>query len=224
MFEFVTMPLTHFWDLEEQTPEELQEALVGLQRALSEQLGREISWPEDVEEQDYEADLLDPYSVYALKALAAWLETHDEVGDFQPGVEPWAHEAILALDEDDTHRYPQLLHSDADVMVFAPVVMPDVYYLSDGEGEDDDEEFAVGSLQSLLQELEALNGHLELEGDIDELPEGTQFDVDSDPLAAPKYAWAVLRAAVKKSLAQKLPLIAFFDPDLAEDEEWDEDE
>ena len=227
MFEFVTMPLTHFWDLEEQSPQELQEALLGLQRALSEQLGREITWSEDVEEDSYEADLLDPYSVYSLKAMAAWLDNHDDIEGFSPGVEPWAHPAILELDEDGTHRYPQLLHSDADVMVFAPVVMPDVYYLADGDEEDaegDEEEFAVGSLQSLFEELERLNEFLGLEGDIEQLPDGTLFDVDADPLAAPKYAWAVLHAAVRKSLAQKLPLICFFDPDLAEEEEWDEDE
>ncbi len=226
MYELVVMPLTEFWDLGAEDPQELQEALEALQGALSEQVGSPVKWSEQGTQETYESDTLDPFCVHALRALAAWVDVHGDLQGFELGETPWEHDVFGALDEEEgSKKFPQLVHSDADVAVFAPVDLPGVYFMGPededeaDEEEEEMEELAVGSVTRLGAELDALNEHLKLQGDIDELPDDVVFDSDEDPLAAPKYAWAVLRAAVKRASAQKLPLILYFDASMYSDDD-----
>lgn len=228
MYELVVMPLTEFWDLGADDPAELQEALGALQGALSEQVGAPVKWEEKPTQETYESDSLDPFCVHALRALAAWVDVHGDVEGFEIGETPWEHDVYGALDEEEgAKKFPHLVHTEADVAVFAPVDLPGVYFMgpddedeaAEEEEDDEPEELAVGSLPRLAAELDALNVHLKLAGDIDELPDDVVFDSDADPLAAPKYAWAVIRAAVKRATAETLPLIMYFDASMYSDDE-----
>ena len=222
MFDFVVMPLTEFWNDGEQPWEERLEALDSVQKVLAENGGGPVSWTEEpVDEPDFDADSVEPLCVYALRAVAAWLEVHGSLEGFELDDAPWEHAVFATLEErDGSQRFPQLLHSEADVVAFVPAELPDVYFLAFGEGDEpEDGEFAAGSLPRLAAELDDVGVALDMTADIDDLPDDFLFDSDEDPLAAAKYAWAIIRARVKHGLAQQRPLVMFYDEPAEEDEE-----
>ncbi len=229
MYELVVIPLMNVLGSEEMTKEERNEALVGLQEALSAQLEQPVSWSEDVaDDAEFQADVLDPYFIFALRAAAAWMELHDSLDGFEVGEEPWLHESLDAVDEVDAiTKFPHLLQADdSELTVFVPVDFKEVFQIELGdeeeeEGEEEEDQFFfVASLLRLRAELDVLKETLGIEDGIEEQIEDIVPDPTVDPLAGPRYGWLVMSARVNEGLTRALPMVLYY----AEDDEDDEDD
>ena len=225
MFEIVVMPLTELWADPEHSSEDLKETLAELQFVLTTEAGFEVTWDETVSRgPNFDADGVNVYCIYGLRAAAAWLEFNDTLDAFEMGDEPWSHEILDKLEEHGkSERFPQILHSsDTTFAAFVPVDMPDVFLM---EGEDDaDLDFSVGSAVGLRRELDDLRAALGLEEGLEEHLDDIVFDPAEDPLAEPRYGWLVLSARTNEALEKKLPLLIIFEVDEDEDDEDDEED
>ena len=210
MFDVIVMPLADLWDEGQGDLSKRSEGLERVQQVLSEQTGTRVSWADIRHEGDgYDLDELEAYALYALKALASFHEAHGTIDGFNVGDEPWDHEALTRLDHGDvSKRYPQLLHADADVMAYVPVALADVYYMGEDDMMDDEAcSCALGSALALVEELRVLADVLSMNEDLDGLSDDHVFDESEDPLAAPRYAWALLSARVKEACGQGTSLL-----------------
>ncbi len=217
MFELFVMPLVDFWAqyADETDPEHLSQVLSDLQEVLSKHFEMPVKWEETLsdEESSVEADALDSECIYALRALAAWLEIHGSIEGFEVGDEPWLHPILETLDErlqndQEVEHFPQILNSDdADVVAFVPVDLPNVAILEDEEDDEEEINFSIGSLPGLQRELERIRLALGIEEGVEEELDSVVFDADQDPMALPRCACLVLMARVKEALAKKMPLM-----------------
>lgn len=227
MFELVVMPLIELWMEDGLSEEDVKSALDNMQQALSAEVGQTIRWDEQLEEVSFEADCVDPYCIFALRAVAAYLEKHDSLEGFELGEEPWNHEAFAALEsQGQAEAFKQVLHADGTACVaYVPAEMPDVYLMDDEDEDEGETSFSVGSLPALRKELDRLRDALGLEADLESHIDDVVFDPAEDPLAAPRYGWLVLSARCNEAIERKLPLILMEpseDDELFEDDDYEE--
>lgn len=247
MFSVVVMPLSDFLAGDEDDFELGAELLGQFQETLSAELGTPVTWSEEPGQEGGEVEPvdLDIRELFALRVAAAWFEQKGSLEGCDPGEEPWRHSVFEVLEkEDGSKRFPQILHAFSDAVCYAPVDLPDVFFLSPageedeehehGEGhdhehgEDDEgmsEEVGIGSLPALVEELEALREPLGLPARLEDI-EVEQFVSNPDsPLSAVKYAWYHLRDRAEEASGAKLPLLVIWsDFDDDEDEEGGEED
>ncbi len=235
MFELVVIPLMNVLADEDMTAEERAAGLVSLQEALGQQVEHPVSWSEDVaDDAEFEADRIDPYFIFALRAVAAWLETHDSLEGFEVDDEPWLHESLDILDDEDgIKKFPHLLQADAsEWLAFIPADFKEVFMVDMGEDEveeDSDQEpeeeyFFVASLPRLRAELDVLKAALKIEDGLEDQIDDIVPDPEVDPLAGPRYGWLLMSARTNEGLERGLPMLLYFDDDAEEGEGEEEGE
>lgn len=220
MFELVVIPLMNVLADEEMTAEERAEGLASLQEALSQQVDNPVSWSEDVpDDAEFEADRIDPYFIFALRAAAAWLEKNDSLEDFELDDEPWLHESLDIVDEEDAiKKFPHLLQADAsEWLAFIPADFKEVFMVDmgedevEGDEEPEEEYFFVASLPRLRAELDVLKVALGIEDGLEDKIDDIVPDPDVDPLAGPRYGWLLMSARTNEGLSRELPMLLYFD-------------
>lgn len=226
MFAVVVMPLSEFLAGDEDDFELGGELLEQFQQTLSEEVGSPVQWAEEAGagEGDLEPDDLDPVALWALRVVAAWYEKHGTLETCEPGEEPWSHPVFEAVeDAGGSKKFRQILHADSDAVCYAPVELPDVFFLAlaeEGEEEAEEEagdEVGIGSLSALVEELEALREPLGLPEALEDIAVEEFVDDPDIPLSAAKFAWFVLRDRAKEAEAAKTPLMVIWNE--FEDEE-----
>ena len=227
MFAVMVRPLGDFFTEDAEDEAMAGELLKMIQGSLSEEVGETIHWDEEPSSnEEYLADELDSHCLWGLRVAAAYLEQRGTLAGCDPGSEPWEHEVILTLEKQEkSERFQQLLHAEADLLCYAPVELPDVFQLTMGSDEDEDEAeedsedvIAIGSLPALSKELDELHVALGLP---DEIPDSEElvFDAEEDPLAAAKCGCVVLRERAKEAMETQTPLILVWDDVSDVDEE-----
>ena len=218
MFSVVVMPFGDFLAGEGDDFEMGMELSETIQQSLSEELGQPVSWAESSQEgEPVEAEELDEEAVWSLRVAAAWLELHPDLQGCDPGDTPWEHSV---LDEvaarGGAKRFRQILHTDVDALCYAPVLMDDVTFVTlggeeEGEGDaldpEDEEEYGVGSLLALIEELDALREPLGLPERLEDIAVEEFVDDPDLPFSGAKFAWFVLRDTARVATESKLPLL-----------------
>lgn len=249
MFSVVVMPLSEFLAGDDDDFELGAELLSQFQETLSEELGTPVSWSEEAGQEGFEVEPvdLDLRELFALRVAAAYFEEHGDLKGCDPGEEPWRHPVFERLEkEDGSKKFPQILHAFSDAVCYAPVDLPDVFFLSpvddedegeegetapgaEGEeAEDDDdassEEVGVGSLPALIEELELLREPLGLPERVEDI-EVEQFVTNPDsPLSVVKYTWYHMRDRAREATSAKLPMLVVWNEFDEDDEDGEEDE
>lgn len=244
MFELAVMPLTMIWQHQAEGDASQNASkifLIELQAELTRLAGHDVGWSEDDVDFDQfeEPVLLDPFCLFALRSVAAHFERRDEITSFEMSETPWDHEIFDEIEaQDGSKRFPQLLHTDAELTAFVPSELDEVYLLSSGD-EDDDDEFAVASLPRLQAELAVLGEALEMEqhrgsldamlsGELDPTDGPTEVTVEIDlenpeeSLLPARFAWLMLSNHIEQAVERGLPMLVFFndfEEDIADDEE-----
>jgi len=210
MFELVVMPLIELWMDEGLDEKDVQEALEHLQHVLAQETGAEIDWEESLEAVHFEADGVNPYCLYGLRAAAAWLEEHEDLEEFEVTDEPWLHDAFDTLESRGHARtYRQVLHADGTYCVaYLPAMLDDVYIMEE-EGSEEPPQFSVGSLAALRAELDTLREALGLEPGLEEHIDDVVFDPAEDALAGPRYGWLILSTRCNEAIEKALPMMLF---------------
>jgi len=210
-YQVAITPLIDYWSDSEPSLALRQEALQNLQTALVQIAGDKARWDESPGT-GAAAETLDVVALYALRAAAAWYEKHDTLDGFEATDAPWDHPIFDAFDDGErAKKFPHLLESDAEVAVYVPTRLPDVYFLSEyGSDDDDGSEIAVASLPSLLRELDTFAIILQVPEGLD--PYNTEtplFDANVASNAPANWGVTMLRRRAYKALKSKVPLVIY---------------
>ncbi len=231
MFSVVVMPLSEFLAGEDDDFEMGAELLEVFQETLGAELNRQVVWDEEPGEGG-PGDSVDEESLWALRVVAAWFERKGTLEGCDPGDKPWEHPILDEVGEEGgAKQFKQILHTEVDALCYAPVDLPDVFFLAPeyedeeegghdhGDGEDDDsEEIGVGSLPALVEELEALREPLGLPEALEDIAVEEFVDDPDIPLSGAKFAWFVLRDCAREAQEAQLPLMVLWG-ELVEEEE-----
>lgn len=236
MFSVVVMPFCDFLAGEGDDFEMGGELSETIQQALSEELGQPVSWAESSREgEPVEAEELDEEAVWSIRVAAAWLELHPNLEGCDPGDTPWEHSV---LDEvaarGGAKRFRQILHTDVDAICYAPVELDDVTFVTIGAEEEageagegqgaeepdpaDEEEYGLGSLPALIDELDALREPFGLPEKLEDIAVEEFMDDPDLPFSGAKFAWFVLRDTARVAVREKVPLMLLWG-ELEEQEE-----
>ncbi len=209
-YQVVITPLIDFWSDSEPSSELRAQALDNLQAALVEVAGEGARWEETAGTGGSPATL-DVAALYALRAAAAWYESHGNIDDFEASDAPWDHPIFDTFDEGARAQlFRHLLESDAEVAMFLPCELPDVYFLSEHDDEGYEDEFAVGSLATLLRELDTFAVVLQVPAGLDPYDSDTPaFDQDVAAHASANWGLTLLRRKAHQALKAKVPLILY---------------
>lgn len=120
-------------------------------------------------------------------------------------------EYVGSLKDGDT-RFPHLIRVSEELGVWVPGIGSRLLELDRGAiglggGVFGNRPFLVGSLDSLLKELEGVNRRWKLKRDWGELEDGEGIAEDDDPDVFAKTGWAILRSVARKAKALDCPVI-----------------